>query len=179
MALFSLIRTWQQPFQRYASIVTKDPDLAADVVQEAWIKIIKALPRLKDPVSFQAWAYRIVNNQCMDVLRKRSTQYRETNVLDEKINPIGDLEQQEQIQSLLAQLSNIHRTVLALHYLVGLEIEEIAKITNVPKGTVKSRLFNARDKFRILLTGNKEGETHEPARQTNRSANSGSFANSI
>jgi RNA polymerase sigma factor (sigma-70 family) len=108
--------------------VTKDPDLAADVVQEAWIKIIKALPRLKDPVSFQAWAYRIVNNQCMDVLRKRSTQYRET---------------------------------------------------NVPKGMVKSRLFNARDKFRILLTGNKEGETHEPARQTNRSANSGSLANSI
>jgi RNA polymerase sigma factor (sigma-70 family) len=179
MTAFSdLVKRWQQPFQRFAIIVTKDKDLAADIVQESWIKILKSLPRLRDPVSFQAWAYRIVNNQCMDVL-KRSRRYREvTTIPSVNINPIGALEERDYIQSLLAQLPDKHRSVLALHYLLGFDIGEIARITKSPKGTVKSRLFKAREKFRILLEGSEEnrtGDSHEPARQTH----SGSLANSF
>jgi len=179
MTAFSdLIKRWQQPFQRFAMIVTKDKDLAADIVQDSWIKILKSLPRLRDPVSFQAWAYRIVNNQCMDVLKRRS-RYREvTTIPSVQTNPIGALEERDYIQSLLAQLPDKHRSVLALHYLLGFDVGEIARITKSPKGTVKSRLFNAREKFRILLEGeeeNRPGDPHEPVRQTN----SGSLASSF
>ncbi len=178
VALSSLISKWQQPFQRYAMIVAKDPDLAADIVQDSWIKIIKALPRLRDPSRFQAWAYRIVNNRCMDVLRKRNQREEATTSPVMKTSPIKRLEDRDHIQSLLEQLSEKHRSVLALHYLLGFEIDEIAKITKTAKGTVKSRLFNAREKFRILLEGgevNRPGDTHEP----NRPTNSGSLASSF
>jgi len=178
VALSSLISKWQQPFQRYAMIVAKDPDLAADIVQDSWIKIIKALPRLRDPSRFQAWAYRIVNNRCMDVLRKRNQREEATTSSVMKTSPIKRLEDRDHIQSLLEQLSEKHRSVLALHYLLGFEIDEIAKITKTAKGTVKSRLFNAREKFRILLEGgevNRPGDTHEP----NRPTNSGSLASSF
>jgi len=177
-ALADLIKRWQQPFQRFAMIVTKDPDLAADIVQDSWIKIIKGLPRLRDPVSFQAWAYRLVNNRCMDVLKKRNRYQEVTTVPSVKTNPIGVLEERDHIQSLLALLPDKHRSVLALHYLLGFDIAEIAKITRTPGGTVKSRLFNAREKFRILLEGGEEkrpGDSYEPVRQTN----SGSLASSF
>lgn len=177
-ALTDLIKRWQQPFQRFAMIVTKDPDLAADIVQDSWIKIIKGLPRLRDPVSFQAWAYRIVNNRCMDVLKNRNRYQEVTRVPSVKTNPIGALEERDHIQSLLAQLPDKHRSVLALHYLLGFDIAEIAKITRTPRGTVKSRLFNAREKFRILLEGGEEkrpGDSYEPVRPTN----SGSLASSF
>ncbi len=177
-ALTDLIKRWQQPFQRFAMIVTKDPDLAADIVQDSWIKIIKGLPRLRDPVSFQAWAYRIVNNRCMDVLKKRNRYQEVTTAPSVKSNPIGALEERDHIQSLLAQLPDKHRSVLALHYLLGFDIAEIATITRTPTGTVKSRLFNAREKFRILLEGGEEkstGDSYEPARPTN----SGSLASSF
>jgi RNA polymerase sigma factor (sigma-70 family) len=179
MTAFSdLIKRWQQPFQRFAMIVTKDKDLAADIVQDSWIKIIKGLPRLRDPVSFQAWAYRIVNNQCMDVLKKRNRYGEVATLPSMKTNPIGALEERDYIQSLLAQLPDKHRSVLALHYLLGFDIAEIARITKSPKGTVKSRLFKAREKFRMLLEGgeeNRPGDSHEPVRQTN----SGSLASSF
>jgi RNA polymerase sigma-70 factor (ECF subfamily) len=177
-ALPVLIERWQQPFQRFAMIVTKDQDLAADVVQDSWIKIIKGLPRLRDPVSFQAWAYRIVNNRCMDVLKKRYRYQEIATIPSVKTNPIGALEERDYIQSLLAQLSDKHRSVLALHYLLGFDVGEIARITKSPRGTVKSRLFKAREKFRILLEGgeeNRPGDAYEPVRQTN----SGSLASSF
>jgi RNA polymerase sigma-70 factor (ECF subfamily) len=150
-ALASLITRWQQSFLRFAMIVTNDPDLAADVVQDAWINIIKALPHLRDPVSFQAWAYRIVNNQCMDMIRKRKNPASETTVEMKQVSPIKVLEDRDQVQKLLSQLSQNHRSVLALHYLQGFDINDIATITRTSKGTVKSRLFNAREKFRVLL----------------------------
>ena len=69
-ALSALITKWQPPFLRYAAVMTRNQDLSADIMQEAWIKIIKSLPGLRDPLKFTAWAYRIINNQCLDALRK-------------------------------------------------------------------------------------------------------------
>ncbi len=175
-ALSSLVTKWQASFLRFALIVTKEPDLARDIVQDSWIKIIKALPGLRDPVSFQAWAYRIVNNRCMDVLRKRKrndlTEALPADELPDKSpNPLKTLEDRDQIQMLLAHLSDKHRSVLALHYLQGFNVSEISNITRTPVGTVKSRLSIARDRFKRQLTGETQyrdetGEKHESSGQT-------------
>jgi RNA polymerase sigma factor (sigma-70 family) len=155
LSLSLLIRKWQPAFLRFAMIVTKDSDLAADVVQDAWIRIIKSMQQLRDPVSFEAWAYRIVNNSCMDLIRKRRRRWKQQteDMMDEetKVNAFDTFIEQDQVQALLGQLSEKHRSVLALHYLQGFQVKDIARITNTPRGTVKSQLFNAREKFRNLL----------------------------
>jgi len=167
--------------------VTKDHDLASDIIQDAWVKIIKGLPRLRDPVSFEAWAYRIINNSCMDVMRKRSRQRKQQQVeiLDEEIraNPIDTYVNKDHVQTLLNQLSEKHRSVLALYYLQGFEVDDIARITGSPKGTVKSRLFNAREKFKALLGDSSDekekslstGEKHEQPGPTDSKCLAGSF----
>ena len=191
LSLSLLIRKWQPAFLRFAKIVTKDNDLAADVVQDAWLKIIKGMPRLRDPVSFEAWAYRIVNNSCMDLIRKRKRRWiqQTEEVLDEetRVNSIDTFIEQDQIQALLGQLSDKHRSVLALHYLQGFEVKDIARITNTPRGTVKSQLFNAREKFRHLLEQQPEekldknkkdistGDKHEQSGPTDSGRLAGSF----
>jgi RNA polymerase sigma factor (sigma-70 family) len=191
LSLSLLIRKWQPAFLRFAKIVTKDNDLAADVVQDAWIKIIKGMPQLRDPVSFEAWAYRIVNNSCMDLIRKRKRRWKQQTdeVLDEetKMSSIDTFIVQDQVQALLGQLSDKHRSVLALHYLQGFEVKDIARITNTPRGTVKSQLFNAREKFRHLLeeqpeekldknkTDISKGDKHEQSGPTDSERLAGSF----
>jgi RNA polymerase sigma factor (sigma-70 family) len=176
-ALSALIMKWQPPFLRYASVMTGDNDLAADVLQDAWIKIIKSLPRLRDPLKFPAWAYRIVNNQCLDALRKRKKQDELTD--RQATAPFLQLEDQDQVWWVLAQLTPEHRSVLALHYLQGFEVKEIARIVRTPQGTVKSRLFNAREKFKEAFlnqageSGN--GDDHERIGRKNTSGSSGSY----
>lgn len=168
-ALSALVNKWQPPFLRYASLVTRDPDMAADILQEAWIKIIRALPSLRDPIRFNTWAYRIINNQCMDTLRK--VRPSADDAPEPVFKPMNALEAKEQVWAILAELSTQHRCVLALHYLQGFDVAEISKIVRIPEGTVKSRLHHAREKFRSLLEQQEnpqptnDGEQHGQAGQ--------------
>ena len=101
-ALSAFVTKWQPPFLRYASVMTRNPDMAKDVVQEAWIKIIRSLPKLRDPLKCPAWAFRIINNQCLDTLRKVR--------MVEEVPEFGDnrdmrqLEAHEQVWWVLEQL---------------------------------------------------------------------------
>lgn len=166
VALQALITKWQPAFLRYATVMTRDPDLAADVLQDAWIKIIRSMPTLRDPLRFPAWAYRIINNRCLDLLRQQKPQ--DKNPKDAAEQPaekssIHELEEREQVWWILAQLTPEHRSVLALHYLQGFEVKEIAGIVRKPQGTVKSRLHNARERFRQLFSEQLSfnGDNHE------------------
>jgi RNA polymerase sigma factor (sigma-70 family) len=163
VALSALVAKWQPPFMKYASVMTRERELAADVLQDAWIKIIKGLPRLRDPLKFPGWAYRIINNQCLDALRKQSVpeMTEGPSVSLVSASPMEILEPTEQVWWVLAQLTANHRSVLALHYLQGFDVSDIADITRSPVGTVKSRLHHAREKFRILL----QEKEHKPTRE--------------
>lgn len=159
-ALSALVAKWQPAFLRYATITLRDPDLAADVLQDAWIKILRNLPSLRDPLKYKVWAYRIISNQCMDAVRRRRPVETITEVPEDL--PFGQLETREQVWRLLETLSPDHRSVLALHYLQGFEVVEIARITGKPQGTIKSRLHHAREKFRQAFGDeNSRGEEHE------------------
>jgi RNA polymerase sigma-70 factor (ECF subfamily) len=151
-ALEILVTRWQKPLLDHATIVCGDRNAANDIVQNAWIAMIKGISRLKDPARFKHWAYRTVSNKSVDYIRRQNSQ----NKLSEtafrtEADPVPNQEDHQVIHHILSRMSRNHRTVLALHYLQGFEISEIASITRVPIGTVKSRLHHGREVFRELL----------------------------
>lgn len=142
--------------------------LLDDLVQEVFLKAWKGLPKLRKTQYFSTWLYRISWNVATDQ-RRRLAKGREKNTLKKKLgnkDPLdygGDLfndqdtpdlmhlHYQDLVQRGLNNLSFEHRTVLVLHDLEDLPQKEVAEIVGVPVGTVKSRLFHARNSLKKFL----------------------------
>ena len=152
-ALTVLIERWQPRLISHATIVSGDRDAGKDIVQESWIAIIKSIVKLQDPTTFPAWAYRIVNNKSIDYFRNHKTQQVMVEPVEDDNENSAGLEENEELafQEILAAISEQHRSLMAFHYLQGLELKEIASILQIPEGTVKSRLFAARNEFKKSL----------------------------
>ncbi len=157
-ALKSLIERWQPRLTRLAWRLTADRESAHDIVQDAWLSIVRGLSRLDDPASFRAWAYRIVKNKCADWVRRRvvrreaAEEIRETAVdaaNDERCESESD--EVDALRQALAAMPDEQRAILSLHYLDGMLLAEIAMVFGVPLGTVKSRLHHARSKLKQTL----------------------------
>ena len=165
-ALALLVNRWQPRLIGLAIRMLEDRDLAEDVVQSAWVDIVKRIGSLNDPKAIRPWLFRIVANKCTDVIRKRSSQRKTQSATDLKDIADPDLQQRsdqqqrsEQVAHLrriIKSLDDTHREVLRMHYLEQSSIEAIAATLSIPEGTVKSRLYHARQKLKNSL-----GETHE------------------
>ena len=151
-ALEILITKWQKPLLDHATIVCGDRHAAYDIVQNAWIAMIRGIGKLKDPARFKYWAYRTVGNKSVDHIRQQKSQQKLSHSIL-RTDPVEPQKQEDQqvVHHILSRMSQNHRTVLALHYLQGFEVSEIATITRTPVGTVKSRLHHGREVFRKLL----------------------------
>lgn len=152
----------------------RNEDEAMDLSQEAWVKGWQRLKQFQGDSSFVTWMTRIVINLCLDQLRKHKRQRAESiEMLQAEsggverymppitINPTEGLERSElrqRIDLAMAQLSVAHRTVLVLHEFEGLEYKEIAQRMKCSIGTVMSRLFYARRKMAVLMTGYRKEE---------------------
>ncbi|MBF2055677.1 MAG: sigma-70 family RNA polymerase sigma factor [Cyanobacterium sp. T60_A2020_053] len=133
-------------------------ELLDDLTQEVFIKAWKGLPKLRENAYFSTWLYRICWNVACDRRRQLARIKRDRQTLlthdPDVISDPEDLLQihyQEMVQEGLQHLKLDHRVVLILHDLVDLPQKEIASILDVPVGTVKSRLFNARKAMRNFL----------------------------
>ncbi len=153
-----LVVRWHPRLLRHARRLIRDPDIAADALQESWIAIQRGLRRLADPSRFPVWALAIVSNKCTDQLRMKQRRLRnETaamehrSTLDESVNLQGATSDSQVIHEALATLDDAKRIVLELHYLEGLSVAEIATVLDVPSGTVKSRLHHARNQLARFL----------------------------
>lgn len=157
-ALASLIERWQPRLTRLAWRLTADREAAHDLVQDAWISIVRGIHRLNDPASFRAWAYRIMRNKCADWIRRRivrrdaAQEIRETAV-SARGNETheGESEDALELRRALSHMPDEQRATLSLHYLDGMSLAEIATVFGVPLGTVKSRLHHARNKLKQTL----------------------------
>ena len=147
-AMEMLVSRWQKRLWKYAYNMTGDAEVAWDITQESWLGIIKGLRKLHDPASFKAWAYRITTNKSIDWIRKN----RKTNKvgLDEVQDHQHDEEKEVGLKELLEKLDVKKRAVLNLRYFEQLSILEIGIALKIPKGTVKSRLHNARKELKEL-----------------------------
>ena len=149
-----LVRRWQRRLWRYAAKLTGESAAAWDVTQEAWLVMLKGIRRLDDPALFATWAYRIVRNKCADHWRRRGRRQKLTETLAERQaadSPQRDQEQPQRVAEAIRRLSADKQELLALRYREDLSIGEIARVLGVPGGTVKSRLYHAREELKRFL----------------------------
>ena len=132
-----------------------DPDQAADVAQEVWIQIFKALPAWRGESAFSTWAHRIAVNRTLNALRRT----KRLAAIESPIEEDSAAVEQDSERAMLAQsieqaarmLSPGARTVFLLHDVEGYTHEEIAESLGITSGGSKSQLFKARAKLRKLL----------------------------
>lgn len=171
-AFNALVGRYQRLAYNVAYRVTGDPDLAADATQEAFLAAYRSLHTFGGG-SFKAWLLRIVTNKCYDILRyhrRRPTASLDALLVDPH-NPdaplrreaperpderLEQLELAEVLQAAIMKLPEDQRVTLVLADVHGFSYEEIARITGVQLGTVKSRLSRARRKLRDILLQNQE-----------------------
>ena len=160
-AVAELVERWQARFVGHACRLMGQPEAARDAVQEAWVAIVRGLGGLDDPARFAPWAYRIVRNKSVDWVRKQGRRRRVSRELEDlqrheeelaSSQPADDIDHGR----LVAALHNLPRdrqALLALYYQDGFTVVEIADILEIPSGTVKSRLFHARNQLKAVLKG--------------------------
>jgi len=137
-------------------LVGGDHDLAADIAQEVWIQIFRALPTYRGDSQFGTWAHRIAVNRTLNALRqRRRLASLETNDIEEECAAVEpDAERNilaASIEAATAQLSPGARAVFVMHDVEGFTHEEIATALGITAGGSKSQLFKARAKLRRLL----------------------------
>lgn len=147
----------------------------ADLAQEVWIRVYRNIKRLNDPIKFRGWLSRIATNLFYDELRKRkrvssplsldAPRNMEDGEMDWEIagdNPspeeeLTTREFYEQLQEAIAELPEAFRTTIVLREIEGMPYEEIAEITGVSLGTVKSRIARARSRLQSQLQNYLDG----------------------
>jgi RNA polymerase sigma-70 factor, ECF subfamily len=139
-----------------ARLILRDPELARDAVQEACIRAWRDLPGLRDPDRFDAWLHRLIVNACLDLVR-----HRRRRVIEVELSPLdvpaatdaaGELADRQVLDQALGSLDPNHRAVVALHYLLGMPLVDVAAALRIPVGTAKSRLHYALGAMRRTVT---------------------------
>jgi RNA polymerase sigma-70 factor (ECF subfamily) len=132
-----------------------DPDHAADVAQDVWIQIFRALPSYRGEAQFSTWAHRIAVNRTLNALRRlRRLDRVEADIEEDSAAVEFDGDRvflAQSIDQAVAQLAPGARTVFVLHDVEGYTHEEIAAELGITTGGSKSQLFKARAKLRRLL----------------------------
>jgi len=148
------------------------PSLAEEITQGAFLLAWRGLPRFQKDSSFRPWLMRILYRHALDVMEKQRT-YLQSISLDEVIDfesryssrshpdPQEQVAQREEIRQALVQLNAEQRRVIALRYGADLTEADIAQVLGWPVGTVKSRLYRARDRLRVLLMDEKGVSSNE------------------
>ncbi len=140
---------------RVAYGILRDPALAEDATQQAFIDIWRFLRRLRDPARFEAWSYRLLVNACYDEARRQpagATAGEVPTALEaSRADPFGAVVDRDQLSRGFARLSVEHRAVIVMRYLLDLPVDETAEALGVPAGTVASRLNRALTALRAAL----------------------------
>jgi RNA polymerase sigma-70 factor (ECF subfamily) len=159
-AFDALIARWHPPLWRYLARAAGDADRAADMSQDVWVRVISALPRLREPAKFRGWLFGIARRVAMDRLRtKYATPVFEAKELDELAETATADDREVDIERMEAELQRlppVERDVLVLFYLRELSLADIAAATEIPVGTVKSRLHRARHLLRAQMAATGE-----------------------
>src|SRR6478735_3935641 len=133
-----------------------DPELAADISQEVWMQIFRALPSYRGDSQFGTWAHRIAVNRTLNALRKiRRIAKLEVDIEDDSAMTEQDTDRTfvaESIEQAMRKLSPGARAVFVLHDIEGYTHGEIGEELGITSGGSKSQLFKARAKLRKLLS---------------------------
>jgi len=169
VAFAELIRRYQPHIDKLLYHLAPDWTDRADLGQEVWIRVYRNLKRLQEPAKFRGWLSRITTNLFYDELRKRKrisppisldAPYNledgemEWDIPADAPGPSEDLVTREfydQLREAIADLPEAFRTTIVLREIEGMAYEEIAELTGVSLGTVKSRIARARQRLQFQL----------------------------
>ncbi len=161
-----LVTAYEKNVYSLALRMVGDPEDAADMTQETFIKAYRSLSSFRGDSKFSSWLYRIASNVCLDFLRSRSRHPQVSlsssdeddrtafELPDMSRNPEEQLMKKlgmEAVRRGLEQLPEQQRQILVLRELGGLSYAELAQTLGLEEGTVKSRIFRARKRLCALL----------------------------
>jgi RNA polymerase sigma-70 factor, ECF subfamily len=160
-----LVRRYQRPIAAYVYRMVGDYDAALDLTQEVFIKVYNSLTRYRSEFKFSTWIYKIAHNAAIDHLRRHSVreqsltagsdgERRELSLESRRLTPEQESERKErrsEIESVVQVLPAAYRELIVLRHSQDLSYDEIAEVTGLPLGTVKNRLFRAREAMRDHL----------------------------
>ena len=154
-AFDELVDRYQGPLFNAAYRITGSVDDAMDATQTAFVNAFQKLGTFDPKYRFFSWIYRIVVNQSLNLVDRR----RDESALDSELpatdgNPEQAFDGSERarlLEQALMELAAEHRTVILLKHLEGFSYQEIGEMLGIPEKTVKSRLFTARQRLRLIL----------------------------
>lgn len=165
MSFEELVRRYQRPIAAYVYRMVGDYDAALDLTQEVFIKVYNSLTRYRSEFKFSTWIYKIAHNAAIDHLRRHAVrdqalttgidgERREVLIENRRLTPEQESERKErrsEIESVVQLLPAAYRELIVLRHSQDLSYDEIAEVTGLPLGTVKNRLFRARESMRDHL----------------------------
>ncbi len=171
-----LIRRYQRPVFSLIYRMVRDRELAEDLAQETFIKVLNAIDSYRPEYKFSSWIFKIANNTAIDQLRRRalntlsldgsphaenaeaieSTRLQIGDTRESQLDEVTSKELGSQIEAAISQLRPEYRSCIVLRHIDGRPYEEIAAMLDLPLGTVKTYIHRARNELRILLSETKE-----------------------
>lgn len=166
-----LIQRYQRPVFSLVYRMVRDRELAEDLTQETFIKVLNAIDSYRPEFKFSSWIFKIANNAAIDQLRKRSldtlsldgsphaesadaieaTTLQIGDARESALDEVASRELGSQIDKAVARLRPEYRSCILLRHVDGRPYEEIAEMLDLPLGTVKTYIHRARNELRILL----------------------------
>jgi RNA polymerase sigma-70 factor, ECF subfamily len=157
-----LVRRYQRPISAYVYRMVGNYESALDLTQEIFIKVYASLRKYRSEFKFSTWIYKIAHNAAVDHLRRSSTREQslitgsdgdqfELPIESRRLSPEQESERKErrvEIESVVRALPSTYRELIILRHSQDLTYEEIVEVTGLPLGTVKNRLFRAREMMR-------------------------------
>lgn len=160
-----LVNRYQRPITSYVFRIVNNYEAALDVTQEVFIKVYNSLDKYSDAYKFSTWLYRIAHNAAIDHLRRNNVSLHsieaenadgtfQFQLESDRPNPEQDRELSEwrdEIDAVVNCLPAAYRDLIVLRHGQDLSYDEIAEVTSLPLGTVKNRLFRAREMMRNIF----------------------------
>ena len=157
-----IVRRYQRPISAYVYRMVGNYESALDLTQEIFIKVYNSLSRYRSEFKFSTWIYKIAHNAAIDHLRRTAsreqslvigTEYDQFELPIESGSPTPEQESERkerrgEIESVVRALPGNYRELIVLRHAQDLSYEEIVEVTGLPLGTVKNRLFRAREMMR-------------------------------
>ncbi|MBS6511113.1 MAG: sigma-70 family RNA polymerase sigma factor [Clostridiales bacterium] len=166
-AFEALVQLYKNKIYGLALRMTGDAEDAFDVAQESVLKLYRALPKFRQKSSFATWVYRIARNASLDFLRKKRASLSLEAMYEQGIEPFAAenieervilMDENRALEQLIEELPAQLREVILLRDVDGYSYEQIAQMLQTTLGTVKSRLYRARETLRKKWKENGEND---------------------
>ena len=159
-SLECLLKNTEKDVYSILYFLTKSENEISDMVQEILLKVVKNIKNLKDAKHYKGWLNKIISRHYFDCMRKKEKKIKKTELINEEIDilfqdtrhtPVSDCIGQEMIEAIknsILKLPEPYKFAIIMREFKGLTYEEIAKLTDVNIGTVKSRISRARSQLK-------------------------------